>query len=253
MDAQKYLDFIKKELEKLPKKKMSQKELEFVGRYLGSSKKYLGAKTGDLVKIARGIDKDQGSISAKDLIKILTSLFSASTFEEHAIGGKIFSLLKPEVRAKIPFSILEKWLAKCRGWVEIDVICQSTFTGQDVFDRWTEWEKTIKKFSESSNISLRRASLVLQCKPARELEDKRFRKLAFETIEKLKLEKEILITKAVSWLLRSLTFKDKQEVKAYIIKNESTLPRIAFRETMKKIETGNKNGKNYEKISKRTR
>jgi len=235
----KELERIKKKIAQLPAKKMSQKEQEFIGRYLGTNKKVLGVKIIDIVKIAKDIIKD--NLDLNDLIKIIRSLVFSDTFEEHAIGAKIFSLLKPEIRAKISFLELEDWLSKARGWVEIDTICQSTYTGEEVLVRLNDWEKTIKKFSKSDNISLRRASLVLQVKPVGKTNDLKLRQLAFETIEKLKQEKEILITKAVSWLLRALTVQNKEEVREYIIKNELSLPRIAYRETMKKIETGKKN------------
>ncbi|MDP2951009.1 MAG: DNA alkylation repair protein, partial [bacterium] len=64
--------------------------------------------------------------------------------------------------------------------------------------------------------------------------------LAFENIEKLKPEKDILITKAISWLLRNLIKYHKKEVADYLKKNKNSLPKIAVRETEKKIKTGKK-------------
>jgi len=231
---------IKGKIRILPRKQMTDEEQDFVRRYLGTQKKVLGAKTGDLVKIANEVVKSDAKTD--ELIGILNGLFASETFEEHAVGGKIFTLIKPQIRSQISFSVIEKWLEKARGWVEIDVICQSAITGAEVQGRWVDWEKAIRRFSSSEIISLRRASLVLQTKPVREINDSKMRRLAFETVEKLKREKEILITKAVSWLLRALTVQEKEEVRSYILKNESTLPRIAVRETMKKIDTGKKNG-----------
>ena len=82
--------------------------------------------------------------------------------------------------------------------------------------------------------------MVLECRSARESDDPKLRRLAFETIEKLKGEKDVLITKAVSWLLRSLAIKNGGEAKKYLEANRSTLPAIAYRETIKKIKTGKK-------------
>ncbi|MFA7253378.1 MAG: DNA alkylation repair protein [Patescibacteria group bacterium] len=234
------IEKIREKIALLPKKKMARTEQEFVQRYLGSQKKYLGVATGDLVKIAKGVVKEEGSLEISELINLLDELFAADNFEEHAVGGKIFTLLKPETRARIPFVKLEIWIRNAKGWAEIDVICQSSYSGIEVLKNWNEWKKTIHKFSKDSNVSLRRASLVLQTRSAKEANDERIRQMAFETIEKLKSEKDILITKSVSWLLRSLTILDKEEVRNYLLQNETTLPRIAFRETIKKIETGKK-------------
>jgi len=234
---------IQNKLEVLEKKKYTDKEQTFVQHYLGTGKKVLGIKISEILKIAKDTINDQDKTSVKDIVDLLDKLFFANTFEEHAIGGKIFTLLKPEAREQISFSHLEKWLEKARGWVEIDVICQSTFTGEEVIKRWPEWGRMIKRFRKSKIISLRRASLVLQNPSVKKTNDTKMRKLAFETIDELKGEKDILITKAVSWLLRSLVALDREEVKKYLVENQSSLPRIAFRETMKKIETGKKTGK----------
>lgn len=231
---------IKSAITKLPHKKMNPQELEFLARYLGSNKRYLGIKTGDMLQLARNYAKRFDELTEKEIGELLNKLFTADTFEEHAIGGKIFTLLKPEKRQKISFTEIEKWLGQARGWVEVDVICQSSYTGEEVKESFAKWEKAINKFSKSRIISLRRASLVLQTKPNREINDRKMRTLAFKTIGLLKHEKEILITKAVSWLLRSLTFQNRDEVKKYLEDNRQTLPRIAYRETMKKITTGKK-------------
>jgi 3-methyladenine DNA glycosylase AlkD len=241
MTSTRYYSKIKAEISKASKKKMDRSEQEFVQRYLGSHKKYLGVATGDVVRIAKSFLRENSSLEINELISLLDQLFSSEILEEHFVGGKIFTLLKPDIRSQIPLSVIEGWLKPAHGWVEIDVICQSAFTGQEVLERFSEWKSAIKKFRESDIISLRRASLVLQTKPIKEVDDKELRKLAFETVDGLKHEKEVLITKAVSWLLRSLVVQNKDEVKNYILKNEGTLPRIAVRETMKKIETGRKN------------
>ncbi|MCL5410487.1 MAG: DNA alkylation repair protein [Patescibacteria group bacterium] len=239
-NAEHYLKLIKDQLNAFPKKAITKEEEEFVGRYLGTKKKYLGVKTGDVLKIAKDIARDQDAIPAEEMSKLLSQLFSTNVIEDHIVGGKIFTLLSPENRSKISFDLLKSWLSKTNGWVEVDVICQSSFTAPEVLARWGDWQKAIKKFSKSSNIQVRRASLVMQNISTRKADEKKIQDLAFETVDQLKSEKEVLITKAVSWLLRCLVCQCKDDVKEYLLKNESTLPRIAFRETMKKIETGKK-------------
>jgi 3-methyladenine DNA glycosylase AlkD len=103
-----------------------------------------------------------------------------------------------------------------------------------------KWEKLLKKFNQSSNINKRRASLVLLTKPVRQSDDTRLSKLAFANIDNLKSETDILITKAVSWLLRSLTTFHKDEVLKYLETNKESLPKIAYREALSKALTGRK-------------
>ena len=172
-------------------------------------------------------------------MNILDDLFLTDTFEDFNFAGKLLTRL-PEVRRTLRLSRVEKWVLHSNGWAECDSICQSLFQGKEIPPRWDEWQKTIRKFSKSKNIQLRRASLVLQTKPTRESSNSELRELAYETIERLKHEKETLVTKAVSWLLRSLARQDKKEVFRYLQKNKESLPKIAYRETMKKLKTRRK-------------
>lgn len=229
---------IKKDLRKAVKK-CPQKELDFVERYLGTKRKFICVKATDRDKIILESLHELKELQPKEAIKVLDELFSSDTFEDFNLAGKLLTKL-PEVRQSLDFKHLEKWLRTTNGWAECDSICQSLFSEKEVLDRWKEWQKTIKKFSGDNNIQIRRASLVLQCKSARASTDPKLRALAFETVEKLKGESSVLITKAVSWLLRSLATSNGVEVKIYLEKNQSTLPKIAYRETMRKISTGKK-------------
>jgi 3-methyladenine DNA glycosylase AlkD len=66
--------------------------------------------------------------------------------------------------------------------------------------------------------------------------------VALQNIDRLKGEKEVLITKAISWVLRSMIKQYRKRVSAYIAENKTTLPAIAVRETMMKLKTGRKSG-----------
>ena len=96
------------------------------------------------------------------------------------------------------------------------------------------------EFSKSKNIHKRRASLVILCSPVRKICEKDIANVAFSNINRLKHEKEILITKAISWLLRSMISLYKSEVEKFVRENEDSLPKIAVRETKVKLLTGRK-------------
>ena len=216
-----------------------QKETEFVQKYLGTKRRHLCLKSPSRDKILREVSEELKKLDPKETIKILDELFSTDTFEDYNFAGKLLTRL-PEVRKALKLSQIKKWVSRSNGWAECDSICQSLFHGEEVLPRWDKWQKAIREFSKNKNIQIRRASLVLQVKPVRESNDPRLRKLAFETIEKLKAEKEVLITKAISWLLRELTRQNKAEVREYLQKNKPSLPAIAYRETMRKIIRGKK-------------
>jgi 3-methyladenine DNA glycosylase AlkD len=49
-----------------------------------------------------------------------------------------------------------------------------------------------------------------------------------------------MITKAISWVLRSLVKHHRSEVENYLDTHEESLPRIAVREVRVKLDTGRK-------------
>lgn len=213
---------------------------QWVQHYLGSNKPTLGIKTGEMIKMARKIAK-KNNFNKKGLVELLDSLYSkATTFAEIDIAARLLGVL-PKIRQKIEPEKLDYWLNYTQGWAENDVLCQSNFTSEILLSNWSQWKKILKQFNQSSNINKRRASMVLLTKSLRQSDDDRLSKLAFENIENLKSEKEILITKAVSWLLRSLVKFHEDEVAKYIEDNKESLPKIAYRETLVKINTGRKN------------
>jgi 3-methyladenine DNA glycosylase AlkD len=82
--------------------------------------------------------------------------------------------------------------------------------------------------------------LALLCSPVRYAHDPGISKTAFQIIDRLKNEDAILITKAISWLLRSMVKLYKGEVQNYVDANGDTLPKIAVRETKTVLLTGKK-------------
>ncbi len=81
---------------------------------------------------------------------------------------------------------------------------------------WPAWRGLVEQLAADPNINKRRAALVLLTAPTRTSDDARFRDLGFEVVERLKAERPILITKAVSWLLRSMAGRHGPAVAAYL-------------------------------------
>lgn len=179
------------------------------------------------------------NISVEEFQNLLNSLYAGESHEEKTIGGYLLSYFNKH-RTEINPQILDKWLDHLIGWEQIDSLCQSTFTEKDLLNKWQNWEKIIKRFVVDKNISKRRSSLVLLTWSVDHNEDQRFADLAIENIEKLKKEKDILITKAISWLLRSMIKNHRKRVEDYLKSNQTSLPKIAVRETTRKLTTGKK-------------
>lgn len=210
-----------------------------VGKYMGTSKPIINITNPQTREIVKNWLKAHKNLSLQELVDMLDSLFRGESHTERSLGGKILEYL-PRLRAQIEPQCLDTWLEGAEGWGEVDSLCQSSFTASELLDNRHEWEKLLKKFVEDKDVHKRRAALVLLVKPVRESDDQRLTDLAFENLDKLKKEKDVLITKAVSWLLRSLIEKHKDEVVNYLQKNQESLPKIAVREVSRKLLTGKK-------------
>ena len=179
------------------------------------------------------------NISNTDFTSIIDSLYDGKSGEEIGLAGMLLGYHRAG-RVAVSLRDLDRWLGKLHGWSEVDSVCQNVFKYDELLASWGGWKSFLLKLSRDKNINKRRAALVLLTGPVNYSDDPRLRDLAFEIIISLEDEKPILITKAVSWLLSSMVTNHKSSVSKYIAEHRATLPKIATRETERKIKTGKK-------------
>jgi 3-methyladenine DNA glycosylase AlkD len=206
--------------------------------YSGSDDLSLGLKVPAIRKVAKDFVRST-NLSIEDKFKVLERLIEGRYADEKYLVGKIIEY-DEELKDSIKPRQISKWLEHLEGWCQIDTICQSNFKAEDLIKNWQEWKAELINLSKSDNISKRRASLVLLTKSVSQIRDDRLVRLSFSLINRLKTESDRLITKAISWLLRSMIKHYRFEVKRYLDKEEDNLPAIAVRETRKKMKTGTK-------------
>ena len=214
----------------------------FLDSYLGNDHMRYPISNPVLRGIARVWMKEHRNMSVSSFSKLLSSLIKGKSSTEKCMAGILLDYATPEQRKFDP-KLFDQWLDYLIGWAEVDTLCTGKYTTTEIPENWKAWKPLLIKLSKSRNIQKRRASLVLLCSPMRSVEDDRLGKLALENIERLKSEKEILITKAISWLLRSMEKHYRTLLVEYLNKNLDSLPPIAVRETMTKIKTGRKTKK----------
>lgn len=220
-------------------KKVPQSQVEKFKTYVGTTKTCYSIGTEAERKIIKEWIKNHYDLKPSEYIELLTSLFQGESINEISIASELLESM-PKHRKRVEPECLDIWLNRVQGWAEVDSLCQSKFTADDLLQNWTEWENLLLKLVSDNNVHKKRASLVLLTKPVRDSEDSRLAEMAFANIDRLKRERHILVTKAISWLLRDLIKHHRQRVEAYIEENMDTLPKIALRETRAKLLTGRK-------------
>jgi 3-methyladenine DNA glycosylase AlkD len=182
------------------------------------------------------------ALTTDAFLAVVESLTQGQSHEEKTLAGMLVAS-NAKARPTVTTADLDRWLGRLNGWAEIDTWCQNLFTAEDMLADWPAWSGLIDRLSRDENINKRRAALVLLNGPVHYSPDPRFRDLAFEVLQRLKAERPILITKAVSWLLRSMVTQHRDAVAAYLDANADSLPKIAIRETKTKLKTGTKSGR----------
>jgi 3-methyladenine DNA glycosylase AlkD len=210
--------------------------------YGGSGRPYYNVSVPDRRGIIRRWLAANKSISPEAFLAVVDSLTKGESHEEKTLAGMLVAANR-RARRVVTTGDLDRWLGRLHGWAEVDTWCQNLFTADDMLASWPAWSGLIDRLSTDENINKRRAALVLLNGPVHYSPDPRFRDLAFTVVERLQAERPILITKAVSWLLRSLITRHRDAVVAYLAANEAALPKIALRETRTKLKTGTKSGR----------
>lgn len=210
--------------------------------YGGSGHLFYFVSAPDRRAIAKAWVASHRSTTPQTVLAVVDSLVDGQSHEEKTLGALLLGCHAP-ARAAVRPADLDRWLGKLNGWAEIDCQCHNLFSAAQMLADWPAWKGLTEQLSKDRNINKRRASLVLLNGPVRYSDDERFADLALAVIERLKAERAILITKAISWLLRSMIARHRRVVEDYLATQGDSLPRIAVRETRTKLATGVKSGR----------
>lgn len=207
--------------------------------YLGSGHAYYSLTVPARRAIARAWLAPRRKADPAEVLAVAESLFAGPSHEEKTLATMLIAGHAAARRAVSPGDV-ERWLGRLNGWAEVDSLCQNLFPADQLLADWPGWKAMIERLSRAADLNRRRASLVLLVGPVRRSADPRLDALAFAMIEAAKGERDILITKAVSWLLRELTALHRDAVARYVEAHAASLPSVAVRETRRKLATGRK-------------
>lgn len=212
---------------------------EFLNSYLGNDHVRYDITNPVLREIAKEWMRAHRDLDAESFASVLDSLIKGQSSTEKMMAGILMDYASKAQREFDP-EIFDDWLDHLVGWAEVDTLCTGEFIRTQLPAHWPKWRKLILKLAKDANINKRRASLVLFCSPLGRMKNDAIGKVALQIVTKLRGEKEIMITKAISWVLRSMIKHYRDMVSTYLDENVDALPRIAVRETLMKLDTGKK-------------
>ncbi len=124
------------------------------------------------------------------------------------------------------FDIYEKWTKEyVHGWDQCDQFCSRVTTPMlikypELYDKLLEW-------SDESDFNVKRISLV-SITGSTTTVVLEFDKV-IRIVDKLKNDEDILIQKAVGWILKCCYKEYPKQLEAYLLANHTTLSRVIFR------------------------
>lgn len=214
----------------------------FLDSYLGNQHPRYAISAPVMRSMAKDWMKAHPELPAGVFAELLTDLIHGESSTEKWMAGMLLDYSKREQHSFDP-KLFDEWLDHLEGWAEVDAVCTNRYTRTAIAGQWRKWKPLLLKFSKSKNNSKRRASLVLLCSPLSQFEDEDLAGMALLNVDRLKSEKSVLITKAISWVLRSMVKYNRKILERYLKENGDTLPKIALRETKAKLDTGRKTRK----------
>jgi len=173
-------------------------------------------------------------------LALIEALWTASSLEERALALLLLDSHQRRI-ADLTWDHFDRWRQGLDSWGTTDGL------GGLVYSPWLaadfeRREKTLWRLITDKDMWSRRLALVatvpLNRKAATAIPD-----LTFELIDRVKDERDPMITKAVSWALRALVKTHKARVAAYVDANQSQLAALGVREVRNKLRTGLKSGK----------
>lgn len=194
-----------------------------------------GVRAGIVRKIARKYWREISIFSKKEIFDFCEKLLQSNLLEESTIAFFCARKMKEQFE-KSDFVIFENWLEKyVNTWSKCDDFCTHSF-GELIF-AFPELLPEVKKWRDSENRWLRRASSVIFIYPIKQENPKQFLTEIFSVSQHFidSGEKNDLVQKGYGWTLKVAADFFPEEVFDFVLKNKEKMPRTALRYAIEKM------------------
>lgn len=190
-----------------------------------------GVKTAVGSKIAKKyFQQIKDTHSKEEIFALCEQLWQSGYMEESFVACEWAYGLRKQFLSS-DFQIFEKWVKEyVSNWASCDTLCNHTIG--TLIEMYPEHLADLKKWTQSQNRWVRRASAVTLIIPARHGQ---FLPDIFEIADLLLLDTDDLVQKGYGWMLKAASQAHEQDVFAYVLKNKQKMPRTALRYAIEKM------------------
>lgn len=221
-----------KKLRQTLKECADNKTLESSSRFFKEGEKALvyGVKMAEVGKIGKEFFNQIKEISKQEIFELCEELWKSKYLEE-AVIACIWSESLHKKYEPSDFPIFEHWVKNyVNNWADCDTLCNHTIG--TFMMMYPEYINELKKWAESSNRWVKRASAVTLIIPARK---GMFLKDILEIADILLFDKDDMVQKGYGWMLKAASEANQKEVFDYVVSKKAVMPRTALRYAIEKM------------------
>jgi 3-methyladenine DNA glycosylase AlkD len=199
-------------------------------RFFKEDVKLYGIKSADVSRISKEHYKNITDKSKSHIFSLCNELWKSGYMEESFVACNWAYDVRKHYEPD-DFDIFEKWVSTYVGnWASCDTLCNHT-VGTFV-EMYPEYLSGLKKWAQSKNRWVKRASAVSLILPARRgkfLED------IFIIADILHSDKDDMVQKGYGWMLKAASEAHQKDVFNYVMRKKTTMPRTSLRYAIEKL------------------
>jgi len=199
-------------------------------RFFKEPVQFYGVKSADVKKIARQAIQALKQRPKEEVFSLCEQLWQSGYLEEGGVACELAHALRDQY-APEDFRHFDHWLEQyVSNWAACDSLCNHSVG--DFVMIFPERINDLKLWTASPNRWKQRAAAVSLIIPARRglfLPD------VFEIADRLLPSTDDLVQKGYGWMLKAASQAYPQEVFAFLMERQATMPRTAFRYALEKL------------------
>ena len=208
-------------------------QAEAVARYMKtSSLEFIGVK---IPLIQKTVTKFTKGLSTEQLVTLMEELWKQTIFESRVAAIRVLERYAKRGDIASALDTASRWIDDVDTWGLMDPL--GTLCVGTLLLRNRSIEKTLTEWSMSENFWRRRASILpyLHLSKKSVYKDE-YTERILHAIRPHISDKEFFVGKAAAWVLRELSKREPEIVKAFIDQHRDVMTRLVIREASKKLK-----------------
>jgi 3-methyladenine DNA glycosylase AlkD len=199
-------------------------------RFFKESVKSYGIKTAVVIRIGKEHYRLIADKSKSHIVSLCDELWRSGFIEESFVACNWSYEVRKQYTPE-DFLLFEKWVNSYIGnWASCDTLCNHTVG--TFIEMYPEYLAGLKRWAESTNRWVKRASTVSLIVPARK---GKFLDDIFAIADILHSDKDDMVQKGYGWMLKAASQAHQEKVFNYIMSKKTTMPRTSLRYAIEKM------------------